>query len=444
MSVTGWYNAAKDKSVTLTVEMAFGSTDSTSLWDTALWDTGTWGSDIVWTDVTEYVMGFSTKSGRSQSVNQFETGTAQIVLRNTDARFSPWNLSGPYVTAGRTNIRPWRPVRISRTHATTVLGINAKQYIFYGYMTAFNESYSNNALNTVTVSCVDELGRLARYNGYAQTPQGAGETLRDRIDRILSNAGYTGIYYSPPRVSTTFQATTLAQNTLTELKLLADSEGGIFYALPYESPYLVFLDRLALAEPSGVPIPNLYDSSSSDPLAFKFTNMTQAYQGDLVATSAAIGRVGGTVQRYTDQSARALYGDLQYSRTDLITESDDYCLSLARQRVDTYKDAQQVITSITMKPQMGPHEPPVAVVLPQNMWLLTTGSIGLMSKINVTSKPPGMSSPVTGQYVIDSVQHNVTMEDWTVTWGLSPADVFVTSAGLWDTGGVWDSSTWFY
>lgn len=447
MSVTGWYNAAGDKSVTLTVEMGFGSASSTSLWDTALWtSTGTWGSDIVWTDVTEYVMAFSTRSGRNRSVNQFDAGTASVTLRNTDARFSPWNLSGPYVSGGRTNIRPWRPIRISRTHATTVLGINATKYLFYGYMTDFTESYSNNAMNVVTVSCVDELGKLARFNGYAQAPQGAGESTADRVQRILNNAGFTGSVYLPFNDSVTCQATTLAQNALTELKLTADTEGGWIYALPAATPTLVFKGRLDAALYSPFAVPDLYDSSSTDPLAFKFTSMTQQYSGDLVATSAAVGRVGGTVQRYVDQSARALYGDLQYSRTDLITESDAHCLSLATQRVDTYKDAEQLVTSITMRPRMGPHESPVAVVLPQNMWLLATSSDALFKKINVTSKPPGMPSAVTGQYIVDSVQHNVTLDDWSVTWGLAPTKTFVTTAGIWDngSGAVWDSSTWFY
>jgi len=446
MSVTGWFNAAGDKSVTLTVEMGFGSADSTSLWNTALWNTtATWGSDIVWTDVTEYVMGFSTRSGRNRSVNQFDTGTATVTLRNTDARFSPWNLAGPYVTAGRTNIRPWRPIRISRLHEPGVVGIPSRQYLFYGYMTGFTESYSNNALNVVTVSCVDELGRLARFNGFEQTPQGAGETTIQRVRRILNNAGFTGNFSTAFTTSVTCQATTLSQNALTELKLTADTEGGWIYAMPNMRPAIMFKGRADAAADTRPPV-ELYDLSNTDPLAFKYTSFTQQYSGDLVATSAAVGRVGGTAQRYTDQSARALYGDLQYSRTDLVAESDAHCLSLARQRVDTHKDAEQLVTSITLRPRMGPHVTPTGPTMPQNMWVLAgTSEDVLLRRVNVTSRPPGMPSPVTGEYVVDSVQHDVTMDDWSVTWGLAPTKAFVTTAGLWSDGPRgWDSATWFY
>lgn len=440
MSVTGWFNAAGDKSVTLTVEIGFGSGASTSLWNSALWNTGLWGTGVVWTDVTDYLMSASIRSGRNRSVDSFDAGTASLVLRNTDARFSPWNLSGPYVTSGRTDVRPWRPIRIRAKHDSTFPETFSTKYLFAGYVTGFQESYDGQ-LNVTTVTCVDELGRIARFNGYAGTPVGAGELTGARVNRILNNCGYTG-ERALGAGTTTCQATTLAQNALTELKLTADSEGGWIFCGPIGSSWGInFVDRLGPLR--GLQFIPIYDEvSSSDPLAVKFSEMTQAYSGDLIYTMGAVGRVGGTQQLYSDPSARALSGDLRYSRTDLITESDTHCLSLATQRVDTYKEAEQRVTSVSFYPRNGPHGPSNNGTT-ANAWSVAFQRT-LLSGVNVTCRPPGMAASFSKDYLVDSIEHQISMTDWKVRWGLSAASTFATTGGIWDFPAVWDSSTWFY
>jgi hypothetical protein len=77
--------------------------------------TGTLGTAITWTDISQWVTAFtvSRPSTRLQGpLYNFQAGTASVTLDNSDGRFDPDNLSGPYVSAGITQLAAMVPVRI--------------------------------------------------------------------------------------------------------------------------------------------------------------------------------------------------------------------------------------------------------------------------------------------------------------------------------------------
>ena len=59
-----------------------------------------------WTDVTQWAKhGITTRRGSSRvesPIIRYEAGTAVVQLDNSDRRFDPTNLSGPYVSGGKT------------------------------------------------------------------------------------------------------------------------------------------------------------------------------------------------------------------------------------------------------------------------------------------------------------------------------------------------------
>jgi hypothetical protein len=131
-----------------------------------VWDTSTWGPDIVWTDITRWVRSFSTSRSFDRDIVAWAPGSATVVLDNRDGRFSPDNLSSPYVTAGVTGVRPLRPLRIRATYAGTTYDL------YNGYATAWNETWlpgpgTGTGDAYVTVPCLDELARLGRFDGLA-------------------------------------------------------------------------------------------------------------------------------------------------------------------------------------------------------------------------------------------------------------------------------------
>lgn len=411
--------------LTLKIEAALSAdTGSYGLWEEATWDTSTWGPSLIWTDISEYVMDFSIKRGRPRAINQYETGTCELTLENNDARFSPWNLAGPYVLGGITQIRPWLPVRIIATY-------NTQDYpLFYGYSQGWPEDYGTSAkFNTTRIRLVDEFGKLAKTNGYEQTPVGAGELSGLRIHRLLDFGGCT----APRDIdlgTATMQATTLAQNLVSMLKLTADSEDGAIYVKADGT--VAFKNRLSLFESArSKTVQSTFNHDGTD---LRYLSVLPEFSSDLFYNAAAIARSGGTAQTARDEDSIALYGvTAQYSRFDLICELDSQCQTIADWMVARFAQPQQRVKRITIDPR----------VKPSTHWPEVLGR-ELRDRVIVRFKPRGMSTTVEQNCFVEEISHKWTRNrQWETAYGFSNADIYSSSVGLWDSA-TWDSSTWFY
>jgi hypothetical protein len=418
MSLTTMYG------VTLTVEAALSAaTGSYGAWGTGLWNTATWGPDEVFQDISAYVRSVSTTRGFERNVQAWQAGTATLELLNFDGRFSPSNLTGPYVTAGVTGVRPWRPIRIRAAY-------NGVTYdVYRGYALAWQETYAEafpgGGGAYVTVPCVDELGALARFDGLAQLAVGAGETSGVRMHRVLDNAGHSGTRSIDPG-NVTVQATTLAQNAVTELKLTADSEGGALYI--GKDGAVVFERNYALIENARS---NTIQATFGDGAGeLPYSDVALTYDGDLMANIAAFARVGGTAQTSTNETSRALYRDKRYSRSDLICQTDLQVANLADFYVQAYGQPEQRITTIEVKPRNSP-----ALLFPQVL------GREVRDLIRAVRRPPG-GYTITRDCHIAGISHQISKDDWVTSFDLWSASVY-QGVGRWDVA-TWDTSTWFY
>ena len=136
-----------------------------------------------WTDVTDYALeGLTFRRGSTRSQGPFwryEAGTASIELDNVDGRFDPLNLSGPYVSAGLSEIRPNLPVRISAVVDGTT------ETMWVGVVDSVDLDYASVTWSTVKLSCVDGVAWLqAAELPELTTAVGAGDTVAARIARI--------------------------------------------------------------------------------------------------------------------------------------------------------------------------------------------------------------------------------------------------------------------
>src|SRR5262245_50455716 len=147
----------------VTVEVAFSAGASTSTWlhldDTnrGKLDTGTLAPDQTWTDISEFVLAVSTTRGarRIESpIIRYEPGTATIVLDNSDRRFDPANLAGPYVVAGKTQVTPMRAVRITGTFPPGS-GLAQTYPLFRGFADEWRISYADPSWSQVILTGTD-------------------------------------------------------------------------------------------------------------------------------------------------------------------------------------------------------------------------------------------------------------------------------------------------
>lgn len=393
------------------------------VWGASLWDTATWGPDVLYVDISAFARGLTSHRGFSRDIQAWDPGTSTVLLADRDRRFDPTNLSGPYVTAGVTQVRPWRPLRWSATYA----GISYP--VYSGYALAWEKTFvAGHADAYTTVSCEDELSRLAGVDGLAVTPVGAGESAGARIHRILDGAGHTGPRDVDVGVNT-MQATDLSANTVAALNLTADSEGGAVYV--DASGALVFDGQLALLDNtrSSTVQATFGDGTGSE---IPCADVTPAYNGDLTCNIAAFARVGGAAQVVADNTSRALYGDRRCTRTDLVCQTDAQALSLASWWLARFKDPELRITRIRVLPRSNP----------ARMFPVVLG-LRVRDLIRVVVRPLG-GGTITQDCHVAGITHTVTGDDWVTELDLVSAALTQTFASSkWDLA-TWDASAWFF
>jgi hypothetical protein len=410
--------------VVLTVEAALSAATGTyGAWDAGLWDTATWGPDEVWADISAFVREFHIDRKFSHEVQSWDPGTATVVLSNRDGRFSSDNLSGPYVVAGVTAIRPERPIRIRATHAGIIYNL------YRGYIVDWVDTWVEGHTDAyVTVPCVDEMAALADVDGLEQSPQGAGETSGQRIHRVLNAAGHTGMRnIAVGRV--TVQATILAANAATELKLVEDSEGGGLFI--GGDGTVVFEDQYALLEQARS---NTIQATFGDGTGTELpcSDVTPTNGGDQIKNEVSYARVGGTAQTVTDLTSRALYRLKRKTRTDLVCETDAQALALATFDLEKFKAPAKRISRIEVLPRANP-----AQLFPQVL------GRRMRDLVRVVARPLG-SPVVTRDCFVAGVHHQVVEDDWVTTFDLWDATVYRTYANSrWDVA-RWDESSWFF
>lgn len=194
-----------------------------------LLDTATLGTAITWTDISQWVRSFTITrpSTRQQGpLYQFQAGTASITLDNSDGRFDPGNLAGPYVSAGVTQLTAMVPVRIRAAWAGTAYGLYSG--FSDGWLPAqvtYEGGYAE-----VTLPATDAFKVLAGIQlAQLGSPEGAGADTGARVADILSRAGWYTDRRAVGTGSSSLQATSLGADALSLMQLAVDSEIGQLY-----------------------------------------------------------------------------------------------------------------------------------------------------------------------------------------------------------------------
>lgn len=330
---------------TLNVDLGLAViTGAAGIWDVAIWDADLWGPDVTWTSVSDWVQDVAISRKFSRGQRTWSSGTITITLNNISGRFSVDNTDplAPYVVGGVSSIRPGVPIRVTVTY-------NGVTYpLFYGYVISWGEVSTGKGARTggayVTVTGGDEWNRLAKAKGFTVSPAvGAGDTYGARIVRILNAAGFTGSINADIGY-TTFQATDLSSDRVTELNNTARAEGGMIWAEADGS--IVARDRYALLEDirSASPQATFGDGDTDIPVCWRNTsyippNATNEVPwasytiapltDEMIINHTVYKRVGGTEQQYVDVISVALYGDRTDKPGDFLSETDAQVAALA-------------------------------------------------------------------------------------------------------------------
>ena len=363
-------------------------------------DTNVLGTSDFWTDISPYVLAFSITrpSSRLQGpLIQFQAATASIVLDNSDARFDPDNLLGPYVAAGATRLVAMVPVRIRAVFN------NVTYPLFYGFADGWLETATDYeaGYSEVTLSATDSFKVLAGQQLAAlSSAVGGGESSGARITRILNSAGwYTGTTKRSVATGvTSVQATTYGDSALNLMQITSDSELGLLYAGP--AGQIVFRDRKALVtQAQSVNAQGVFgDLPGAVTGELPYAGVGRADDDTNLANDIQATNIGGTLQEATDAASISKYlFPRTYSRSDLILLTDADALAWAQWVLFISRTGENRFDTLTIDP----------IAQPDDLWPQVLGR-DMGDRIQVTKRPLAPALALPADQILDQAAGVIT------------------------------------
>jgi hypothetical protein len=217
------------------VELGVGASyddTSTAQWDVDHWDDtddSIWvGDRPFWLDITCHAVDITTFAGRERATEQFEIGTATVVVDNRTGLFDfPLSMADLANDDTLLSIRPGRSLRIGVQYDNS-----PPVLLWAGYIDAANPTYDAVEGARLTLECIDakgDAGRTEIASLELEEAVGAGETVTVRMNRILTAAAWPPYRRSIEGSGVALIATTLGGQTVDLLNRAADSAGGVVF-----------------------------------------------------------------------------------------------------------------------------------------------------------------------------------------------------------------------
>lgn len=339
-------------------------------------------------DVTAYVQQASVRRGRTRILDQFDSGSATIVLRDLDGTFDPDN--GTY--AGQ--LLPMRQVQLRGTYS------GVTRNLFSGFIESIDYQYENGAdIGYVTITAVDTFRLLNLTNIDTITGAVTGERTDQRINAIFDEVSWPASLRNLDVGDSTIAADPGGTRSILDaVNAVADVELGAFYITP--TGVARFVSRN-----------NTIKDGSGTPTEFTDTGVGVGYQGiqfahdeALLANVVTVQRSGGTAQTVSDATSIDTYFERSLERTDLLLETDGEALNQARSLLAAKKDAQLRIESIELD-------------LGQDNAARINAALNtdFFDPIKVTRTQPG-GGTVTRSLTVQGIDHDIAPNSWRTTF----------------------------
>lgn len=286
-------------------------------------------------DLTPNVYQISITRGRNIMRDTYEAGNATIRVLDPEGYFNPQNLSSPY--AGK--LAPLRKIRISATTATT------SAWLFSGYIQDYKYTFPQGQETAyVDITATDAFRLFNMANVQAIPDTAAGQDTGTRIGKILDYVEFPASMRSiSTGLSTCIADPATARTSLEAIKNAEFSEGmGAFYM--DGSGTAVYKNRTEVVESIGE-TPIVFNQTTGIP----YKNVQLAFDDKLIINDVTFTRLdGGTTQAVYDQTSIDKYFPHSLNRPDLVAQSDDIVLNVAREYVVTRKETTIRFDSMTV------------------------------------------------------------------------------------------------
>lgn len=342
--------------------------------------------------------------GKIHAVTVFDAGVPIVAFRASD-----WDPAG-----GRSSspVTEWTAATYTGGD-TAVATVTDEVYdLFRGYADNWLPEWREPDDSICFLTATDGFKVFARVDRNASSPAGAGETTGARIGRILDHAEWADDDRDLDTGISTVQATTLAQNALTELYLTADTERGELFI--DGQGHVVFRDRHhRYTDPHSL-FPRWVLGNADGELQCVLPQPET--DDEVLVNRAEIGRVGGTVQTAEDAASIEEFLLAQMSRADLLMETDDEAAAYAATVVQLLADHDLRFDSVVLEPSTD-----------DLLWPVVLGAeIG--NRLTIRWTPPGGGDRIVRDVFIEGIEHEFNVAstgdvlDWRTTFRLSDAE----------------------
>lgn len=379
-----------------TVDVTINFSTGASFADAFLIGYGVFGRNVladstsVIVDVSDQVQSVQTTRGRNLLTDVFQTGTATVILADTNGDFNPQNSSSPYYS----NLLPLRKLSVSAIDPAT--GISSD--IFSGYITGYNYQQSQKVgeVSTTTITAVDAFQLLTLATVSSVPTASAGQLSGARITSILDAVGWPTSLRIIDTGLTTVQADPgTARTGLSALQTVATTEYGAIYTDP--SGNIVFKDRKTTESSVSTTPTNFVDSG----VGIKYSNAQWVLNDAQIFNQANVTATGLAQQTYKDQTSIDTYFLHSYDVNNLLMETTTEANNYARAYVASRKDTSIRCDSITLNLYTENYTTGITKALTLNYF----------DPITVTQTQPGAST-ITKTLQIFGVAHSITPQSW--------------------------------
>jgi hypothetical protein len=364
----------------------------------------------LWIDLTCDVLSVAVEAHSARSdaaVARMEAATSTVVMRDPLRKYDPLNPSSPWTLNGSSRLTPGVPVKVWAEIVNSATPAVVTRYdIFTGTADSWEEPWTPHAnARRATLIASDATKDLAQRDWGEQPAVGTGDTVNQRITRILSYYNFLGPT-SLDASTVTLQSTTLAQSAWELLLRAADDEIGLVYFRP--DGYLRFINRNGWSANTAPVITVGCPGATYDIV----TTATPGSNAIDVRNSVSAARTGGVAQRATSDASVGKFGMFGYGRTDLGLQTDPLAATWATFTLSFRAFPRANIQSIDLSPALN-----------ENSWPSVLALKRAEDVFRLKWTPPGSTDlyDVTGRAM--GISHAISRTRWTVQWEVGLAAV---------------------
>lgn len=363
----------------------------------------------MWIDLSCDVLSLETNIGGRRSdgaIAQSEAGTCTIRIADPTRKYDPTNPQSPFQYGGQTRLSPGTRILV---WAELLESTVTKYDIFTGTVDTWSEDWALHPANRAAAVIASDATKDLVNLDYGEQPEiGTGDTVTQRVERILTHYGYAGAR-SIASSTRTLQSTSLAQSAWELLRRTTEDEIGFMFL--DRSGVLTMVNREMWVTR---PAPVLTVGCAPGLTAYDVILDADVQAASLdIRNGVYASVVGGTQQIARNEASISRYGLHSYKRTDLGLQTDGQAGAWATFLVALQSVPRAQLQSVELGPRFDPA-----------VWSALLGLRLVVDRMRVVWAPPGTATPTDSVGRVLGLAHEVTRKRWNTTVSLALADLY--------------------